>query len=366
MSTDVADLTIETARCLIRPLSDGDIDELMVYRSNLEWMRYQGLKGLSRQQWVERLLGSGRLNEGVQLAIVAKQDMRLIGDLYVRRDHGVCWVGYTIAPTHARQGYAYETLTGLIDALRNLGIRAIKAGVVPGNTASEGLLTKLGFTLTGSEDGEDVYVLELPDGYPCGVADTSYSATQSLRLRPVDLSDEAAIADVCVVFRDPATWTHLPAGCPQSDAEVREILARHANSWKDHGLGWWFISSRDSQQQGDGPVVGIGGCALNHPGVPAWNLGFRLDPAVWGHGYASEVAKAGLAAAKAADPDIPVTARVLERNPASWHVLDKSGLTLVWQGDDPSVDPLTTGLPRRVYADRTLDSALLDQLIALG
>jgi len=198
------------------------------------------------------------------------------------------------------------------------------------------------------------------------MTDTSYSVTQSLRLRPVDLSDEAAVADVCAIFRDPATWMHLPAGCPQSDAEVRMILARHANSWKNHGLGWWFISVRDADGQGVNAVVGVGGCALNHPGVPAWNLGFRLDPAVWGHGYASEVAKAGLVAAKKANPDIPVTARVLERNPASWHVLNKSGLTVVWQGDDPSDDPLTTGLPRRVYADRPIEPSLLGQLKALG
>jgi len=191
-------------------------------------------------------------------------------------------------------------------------------------------------------------------------------SVQNLRLRPIDLSDEAAVADVCAIHRNPATWTHLPEACPTTDDEVHEVLARHAASWRDHGLGWWFISLHDSQEHGIDPVVGIGGAALTRPGVAAWNVGYRLDPAVWGRGYATEMAQAGMAAAKKVDPDIPITARVLERNPASWHVLDKTGMTVIWQGDDPSDDPLTTGLPRRVYADRPLDAALLDQLIALG
>lgn len=190
--------------------------------------------------------------------------------------------------------------------------------------------------------------------------------TQNLRLRPIDLGDEEAVTDVCAVFRNSGTWTHLPAARPQSDTQVRDYLTGHVWSWRDHGLGWWFISLRDPSPQGKDTVVGVGGCAMTRPGIQAWNLGYRLDPAVWGHGFASEMAQVSLATAKAVVPALPVTARALERNPASWHVLEKCGMTLVWRGDTASDDPFTTGLTRRIYADRPIDSGLLNQLIALG
>jgi len=190
--------------------------------------------------------------------------------------------------------------------------------------------------------------------------------TRNLRLRPIDLGDEQAVADVCAVFRNPGTWTHLPAARPQADAQVRDYLTGHVRSWHDHGLGWWFVWLRDPPAHGKDAVLGVGGCAMTRPDIPAWNLGYRLDPTVWGHGFASEIARVGLATAKAVAPAFPVTARALERNPASWRVLDKCGMTLVWRGDATSDDPLTTGLARRIYADRPIDSGLLDQLIALG
>ena len=187
--------------------------------------------------------------------------------------------------------------------------------------------------------------------------------TQHLSLRPINLCDEGAVAAVCRIFREPATWTHLPAARPADDDSVRQYLAGHVRSWHESGLGWWFISVR--QPPFGDEVIGIGGCALTRPDIQAWNLGYRLSPAVWGHGYATEVARAGLGAAVILS-ELPVTARVLERNPASYRVLDKLGLRLVWQGDVISDDPLTGGLARRIYADRELEPGLLDQLIRLG
>lgn len=212
--------------------------------------------------------------------------------------------------------------------------------------------------------------------------------TENLRLRPIDLGDEAAVAQVCAFYRDPATWSHLPEACPRDDAEVRDYLAGHARSWRERGLGWWFISVLGSGARTDGKttartdartglrmdsrtdadadtVVGIGGCALTRPGIPAWNLGYRLDPAVWGRGYATEASRAGLVAARSVRPELPITARALERNPASCRVLDKLGLTVVWSGE-ASDDPLVRGLLRRIYSDRDLDLPLLDQLVSLG
>ena len=84
---------------------------------------------------------------------------------------------------------------------------------------------------------------------------------------------------------------------------------------------------------------------------------------------ATELCRAALDAAALVSPDRPVTARVLERNPASFRVLEKVGLKLIWRGDAPSaaVDPeLRAVVLRRVYADRPLRPELLAELVAKG
>lgn len=191
MTSDDGAMIIETGRCLIRPFSEQDLDAFMAYRNDLEWMRFQDFKGLTREAYEKALLGDSQLTQGCQLAIVDRQSGRLIGDLYVKADSGTniatpgtendasaCtqttasatasvsaaatdltgyWIGYTVAPAFARQGYAFEAVSALIDALARTGATWIRASVDPGNGASIALLTKLGFTMTASSDREAVY-----------------------------------------------------------------------------------------------------------------------------------------------------------------------------------------------------------------
>ena len=154
-------LILSTERCVVRPLTDDDTDELMVYRNDLNWMRYQGLKGLTREEWVQQLLSSKNVDDGLQLAVMSRLSGQLIGDLYVRCDAETCWIGYTISPKYARQGHATEAVTALIEELTWRGVQCIKAGVSPDNKASIKLLTKLGFHLTDSSDDEETYTLLL-------------------------------------------------------------------------------------------------------------------------------------------------------------------------------------------------------------
>ncbi len=197
MIADGGAMTISTGRCLIRPFAEQDLDAFMAYRNDLSWMRFQDFKGLTREAYEKALLGDCHLTQGCQLAIVDRQSGRLIGDLYVKADSGAeadadCgregstlddpgagkragngvafaasisvgyWIGYTVAPAYARQGYAFEAVSALIDALAKIGATWIRAGVDPGNTASIALLTKLGFKLTASSDSEAVYGFLLP------------------------------------------------------------------------------------------------------------------------------------------------------------------------------------------------------------
>lgn len=149
---------IETKRCLIRPFIEQDLDDFMVYRNDPEWMRFQSFKGLTREAYRQALLPEHPLEQGRQLAIIDKALNRLVGDLYIRQDADFYWIGYTVSPTCARQGYAFEAVTALIEALVKDGATCIKAGVEPANAASIALLNKLGFTLESSNDEELVFI----------------------------------------------------------------------------------------------------------------------------------------------------------------------------------------------------------------
>jgi len=171
-------IVIHTTRCTIRPLDDADIDAVMAYRNDTEWMRYQGLKGLDCQGYIDRLIGNGfDLETGGQLAIIEDATHTLIGDLYVNIAPPQCRIGFTISPEHARQGYGFEATSGLIDALASLpGITVLMADAHPDNVASISLLEKLGFIQVGTNDDSVSYELTqghaTPDANRC-VAGTS-------------------------------------------------------------------------------------------------------------------------------------------------------------------------------------------------
>lgn len=190
--------------------------------------------------------------------------------------------------------------------------------------------------------------------------------TDRLILTPIEATTETAEL-LFAIQSDPETWRHLPTGVETDISQSRTMAEDQARSWRDQGLGWWLIRLRDSLGELDaGAVIGLGGAAVRRPEVRAWNLGYRLTPASWGHGFAGEAGRAALAAARDAQPDLPVTARALTHNPASWRTLERIGLSLAWEGDAAAGYPLTSGMKRRIYADRELSPALLDQLVGLG
>ncbi len=191
--------------------------------------------------------------------------------------------------------------------------------------------------------------------------------TDRLCLTPIDPSDHEMLEQIFAMQSDPATWTHLPQGVERNISQTQAFAEGYAQSWRDFGLGWWLASLReDVGPLPAGKVIGLGGAGVRVPEVPAWNLGYRLTPAAWGQGFASELSRAALVAAHQAQPDLPVVARSLAHNEASWRVLERVGMDLVWEG--PVTDPalLTAGLELRVYSDRPLSEELVAAVAALG
>lgn len=154
-------MQIQTERLIIRHFAVKDIGPFTEYRNNPDWMRFQGFKGLDRDAYEAQLLRVPEPEEGMQLAVALAETDGLIGDIYLKKFGDVYWLGYTIHPGYARQGYAAEAARGVVGWAKESGAAKILAGVLPGNTASIRLLEKLGFHYLGEEEGERVYCLRL-------------------------------------------------------------------------------------------------------------------------------------------------------------------------------------------------------------
>ncbi|MEZ0494039.1 GNAT family N-acetyltransferase [Kineococcus sp. TBRC 1896] len=164
----------------------------------------------------------------------------------------------------------------------------------------------------------------------------------------------ADLDDVFALYSDPAVWEHFPSRRHTDPATTRLLLDAVDESWRLIGLGSWV--ARDP----DGSLVGMGGCDLRL-GL-TWNLGYRLARASWGQGYASELIRAALAAARRVRSDVPVTAYLLEHNLRSRAAAERAGLDLVWRGPDAgNPDPDAV---RLLFADRPLSAIVVRELTA--
>jgi len=149
--------------------------------------------------------------------------------------------------------------------------------------------------------------------------------SERLRLRPVTKRDFSAIA---AMDSDPRVMRYLCLKSPvpsyeQALEEVHSILELRAPS----GGGTWAITCRATQTFfGWVWVVLLGD-------VPYIDLGYRLAPRFWGHGYATE---AGRQVAHHAFLDLGIpdlTALIHPLNLASARVAEKVGLSLTGKVD---------------------------------
>ncbi len=91
---------------------------------------------------------------------------RVIGYIALhRRDGGAFECGYCFHSAFHRQGYAGESFRAVIARFREMGAKKLTAGTALDNVPSVGLLTSLGFELTGTErisfykdaEGNDIF-----------------------------------------------------------------------------------------------------------------------------------------------------------------------------------------------------------------
>jgi [ribosomal protein S5]-alanine N-acetyltransferase len=143
--------------------------------------------------------------------------------------------------------------------------------------------------------------------------------TERLVLRRVRIEDGPAMF---TVHGDPATNLYNPHG-PDPDRATSEAALRvWVQDWEREGYGYWAITLLQSEN-----VLGFGGVShMIWRDRDVLNLYYRLTPAAWGQGYASEMAQKAVALARKHMPSLPVVARIRENNRASIRVAERAGL----------------------------------------
>jgi len=135
-------------------------------------------------------------------------------------------------------------------------------------------------------------------------------------------------ADIDAIYRihhDPKACAHNPADLLATRADAEDLYRRWDQHWQRHGFGYWVIHPREASE----PRHNLGFCGLKLMRLAnreVLNLLYRLDPAAWGNGVATEAATAVVDWAATHVPDRPIIARVRPDNIASAKVAARAGL----------------------------------------
>ncbi|GLY98550.1 GNAT family protein [Actinoplanes sp. NBRC 103695] len=141
---------LTTPRLVLRRFRPSDSPALIAYRSDPQVARFQSWTLLD----AAASLAAGDPDEAgwFQYAIERTADRTLIGDVGVNTHENLMQaeIGFTLARPAQGQGYATEAVTAVLDHLFQVrGLHKVSAECDARNTASERLLTRLGFTLEG-------------------------------------------------------------------------------------------------------------------------------------------------------------------------------------------------------------------------
>jgi len=145
---------IETERLILRNVAAKDADTVSDYRNNEICAKYQ--RGQTKDyNGICELIEKHRddiisVDSPFIIAVVLKDSDEMVGEIVVMPNDGTISMGYTFHYNHHRKGYAFESLTALIDLLHeNYPSWDFICFTDPENGPSMALLTKLGYKNMG-------------------------------------------------------------------------------------------------------------------------------------------------------------------------------------------------------------------------
>jgi RimJ/RimL family protein N-acetyltransferase len=158
-----------TERLLLRRSESEDAEAISAYRSDPDVRRYQGWERTDPDRIRAEIEEMARRAPGepggwVQMSVEELGSGRLVGDVGLSLadgEPGVIKIGYTIAPSFQRRGYATEAVRALVDyAFDILGADVVRAYASVENAPSLRVAENAGLRLVErfkGRDGDEVW-----------------------------------------------------------------------------------------------------------------------------------------------------------------------------------------------------------------
>jgi RimJ/RimL family protein N-acetyltransferase len=147
--------------------------------------------------------------------------------------------------------------------------------------------------------------------------------TDRLLLRPWRPAEDLDALVALNADADVMRW--VTPNRPLRRDETADFLDRVIRHWDEHGFGLWALTPREE----DAECIGFAGLAIPSflPAIlPAVEVGWRLAPARWGRGLATEAARASIAFGFERLGLRSIVAVVDARNERSLRVTEKLGM----------------------------------------
>jgi len=348
----IAPATLTTPRLVLRrPASDDAQAIFDAYTSDPEVTRYLTWPTHESVERVHEFLRrcDAVWTDGSAFPWAITLDGHIIGMIEVRLDGHRAEIGYALSRAAWGRGYTTEAARAVVGwALTQPEIRRVWAYVDLENVPSARVLEKVGmsregrlrawYVPTGFGVPRDcwmysrVRLVRAPIRAPTATLPAAVAApaaptpsprqsatrleTSRLVLRPPSIDDAEAI--FVSYAQDPEVSRYTSWAPHRRLDDTRAFLRVCENGWERGSVFSWAITRRD-----DGRLIGMTDIRLDgHRG----EIGYVLARAAWGHGYATEAARA-VADWGRARPDLHRVWAVCDlENKASVRVLEKVGM----------------------------------------